>query len=146
MHTVVTPNPGLEAGYKVRGWACTHGDEGVLHVPEGSRFSGHSKQCTIQQLPGKAGDAQGEQAHPGMQRLQGGSWGTTSREGVKAEDLSLLEKGRHRGWMRNKDQMKHGFEKYTLLLNWDGGHPRFESSYSPVASALAFAQLLIKCD
>ena len=71
---------------------------------------GYSKQCTIQQLPGKAGDAQGEQAHPRMQSVQDGSWGTASREGAKAEDLSLLEKGRHRGWMRSKDQMKYGFE------------------------------------
>ena len=125
---------------------CTHGEEGALHVPEGSRYSGYSKQCTTQQLPGKAGDAQGEQAHPGTQRFQAGSWGTASREGVKAEDLSLLEKGRHRGWMRNKDQMKHGFEKHTLLLKLGWGHPRFESSYAPVPSALAFAQLLIKCD
>ena len=91
-------------------------------------------------------DAQGEQAHPGMQRFQARSWGTTSREGVKAEDLSLREKGRHRGWMRNKDQVKHGFEKHTLLLKLGWGHPRFESSYAPVPSALAFAQLLIKCD
>ncbi len=39
---------------------------------------GYSKQCTIQQLPGKAVDAQGEQAHPGTPRFQGGSWGTAS--------------------------------------------------------------------
>ena len=44
---------------------------------------GYSEQCTIQQLPGKAGDAQGEQAHPRMQSVQDGSWGTASREGVK---------------------------------------------------------------
>ena len=58
-----------------------------------------------------------------MQRFQDGSWGTASREGVKAEDLSRLEKGRHRGWVRNKDQMKHGFEKHTLLLKLGWGTP-----------------------
>ena len=83
---------------------------------------GYSKQCMIQQLPGKAVDAQGEWAHPCMQRVQDGSWSTASQEGVKVEDLSLLEKGRHRGWTRNKDQMKYGFEKHTLLLKlvWGG--------------------------
>lgn len=105
---------------------------------------GYSKQCRTQQLPGKAGDAQGEQAQPGMQRFQDGSWGTASREAVKAEDLSLLDKGKPRGWMRNKDQMKHGFENHMLLLKLGWGHPRFESSYSTVASVLAFVQFLIK--
>ena len=127
MHTVVTPKPGLEAGYKVRGWAAHMVRRVHFMYQKGPGTLGYSKQCTMQQLPGKAGDAQGEQAHPGTQRFQAGSWGTASQEGVKAEDLSLREKGRHRGWMRNKDQMKHGFEKHTLLLKLGWGHPRFES-------------------
>ncbi len=92
---------------------------------------GYSEQCTIQQLPGKAGDAQGEQAHPCTQMFQGGGCSTASQEGVKAEDLSLLEKGRHRGWMRNKDQMKHGFAKHTLLLKLTWGGTPYLSLLNP---------------
>lgn len=94
MYTAVTDEPDSDAGCKIRETG-THRRK--TYVPEGSKHSGHAEQHTTQPLPGEAHGTLGWQAHCAYQcHTQLEFLDSSIQEDVKRDNLSLLERLRHR--------------------------------------------------
>lgn len=73
--------------------------------------------CTVQMPPGKARDTSRAWAHPRMMRLQAGARAEPGHEGAEKKRIWAFLRGAEvERWVRNKDNVKHGFEKNTLVL------------------------------